>query len=347
MIHRAKKMDPGWGFKILLITVFLNALIAIWTTSIGFGGSFIHNLIQSQCIGLCICSCVMVTYHLTELRPNVIRWLCVSGSVVLGSGVGIVLGEIIMTGELPRKIFVTSFYQMIAVCVILGGIITNFFISKRKVVETRLQMQEETIKRLTGEKKLVESELKRLQAQIEPHFLFNTLSNIISFLDTDTPKAKTMLSDLNQYLRSTLSMSRQETITLGQEAETLTAYLNLFQIRMGDRLTFDIQIPEAYREHPVAPMLLQPLVENSIRHGLEPKVDGGHISIEVQQMNDKFRLMVRDTGRGLDDTGRQGVGLSNITERLKSLYGEQGRLLLEENRPSGLTVIIEIPYVRD
>ena len=125
------------------------------------------------------------------------------------------------------------------------------------------------------------------------------------------------------------------------------AYLNIFKIRMGDRLRYTIEIPDRLRGHPFPPMLVQPLVENAIKHGLEPSIEGGDVLIRVNEKEDLLELEVSDTGLGLLEKREFGIGLSNIKERLKSLYGDKGRLVLEENRPSGLKAIIEVPLDRD
>jgi LytS/YehU family sensor histidine kinase len=217
-------------------------------------------------------------------------------------------------------------------------------ISRAKMATAQAHMQQERIMRLTSEKKAAETHLKLLQAQIEPHFLFNTLSTILSLLDTDSGSGKTMLMDFIRYLRISLSKTRRESSTIDEEITLITAYLNLYKVRMADRLEFVIQLPDKLKKHPIAPMIVQPLVENAIRHGLQNKSSGGKILIRVQQTGDKIRLEIADTGNGFDTERQGGTGLSNVRSRLKSIYGDAARLILEDNRPSGLRAIIEVPY---
>ena len=127
----------------------------------------------------------------------------------------------------------------------------------------------------------------------------------------------------------------------------IEAYLNIFRVRMGERLRYRIDIPDTMKDIPFPPMLVQPLVENAIKHGLEPRIEGGEVSIRGEEKGDILRLEVADTGLGFQGDGDMGVGLSNIRERLQSLYGDKGRLILEENWPSGLKAIIEVPYARN
>ena len=152
-----------------------------------------------------------------------------------------------------------------------------------------------------------------------------------------------MLKDLINYLRTSLSRTRQDLITIGEEIELIKSYLNILEVRMSDRLRYKIELPGDLRGHPFPPMLLQPLVENSVKHGLEPKIEGGEILIRVTEDRDIIRLEVTDTGIQFSPYYDSGVGISNVKERLNLLYGEMGRLILEENKPSGLRAIIEVP----
>jgi sensor histidine kinase YesM len=236
------------------------------------------------------------------------------------------------------------FMQMVFVGVLFGTMITYFFFSRERISQTEARLQEEQIRSLTLEKKTLETNLKLLQAQIEPHFLFNTLSNILSLLESDPEKGKTMIEDLTRYLRSSLSRTRDRMTTLGQEMDLVRAYLDIYKVRMGERLHYAIEIPEALKEVPFSPMLVQPLVENAVKHGIEPKIEGGAITIRVEDHGENYRLVVSDTGSGLPEEAVVGIGLANVRERLEALFQGKARLILEENRPSGLKVTLEIPH---
>jgi LytS/YehU family sensor histidine kinase len=222
-----------------------------------------------------------------------------------------------------------------------------FFISRGFAADVKAQAQEEHLKRLKIEKEAIETNLKMLQAQIEPHFLFNTLSNVLSLLDTDTHKGKVMLESLTHYLRTTLSKTRRERSTVGQEIELTREYLNIFKVRMGDRLKVQIDVPAELEKITIPPMLIQPLVENAIQHGIEPNINGGEISIVVVKTDKTLKVIVSDTGLGLAENQDGGVGLKNVRERLLALFEDQGRLTLEENNPTGVNAIIEVPYADD
>ena len=145
------------------------------------------------------------------------------------------------------------------------------------------------------------------------------------------------------YLRVSLTKPRAESTTINQEMEMARAYLNIYKIRMGERLEYRIQAEGELKETPIPPMLVQPLVENAVKHGLEPTVEGGLVAITACGDSRKIRITVSDTGKGLEETGDAGFGLMNIRERLHSLYGQEAALILEENQPSGLKATIEIP----
>jgi len=236
------------------------------------------------------------------------------------------------------------FIQILFIGILFGTIITYFFFSRERIFQTEAQLQQEQIKSLTLEKETLETHLKLLQAQIEPHFLFNTLSTILSLLESEPERGKAMLEDLTRYLRASLSRTRGKMTTLAQELDLVRAYLDIYKVRMGQRLYYTIDVPNTLREARFPPMLVQPLVENAIRHGLEHKVEGGEILVKVQDHANGFRLIVADTGCGLVEDSVTGFGLANVRERLEALYDGKARLILEDNQPSGLKVTMEIPH---
>ena len=328
-----------------LYTLLFNTIIACFLTVIKFGEGFYYNFIISQCIGLSICSCVMLTLHFFKNTGPALQTTLIAMALLIGTTVGSLLGAV-ASGWSPSIFFENYglFFQILFLSVMFGAIITYIITSRYRIVASEAQVQEEKIKRLTSEKKAAEAHLKLLQAQIEPHFLFNTLSNVLSLLDTNPSRGKSMLVDFIQYLRASLSKIRQENATLGQEMEMIQAYLSIFKVRMGDRLQYEIDLPKHMEAIPIPSMLIQPLVENAIKHGLEPKVEGGEIRISGTETDGFLHLEVVDTGLGFKGERESGVGLSNIRERLVSLYGNRARLILKENLPQGLKATIEVPH---
>jgi len=201
----------------------------------------------------------------------------------------------------------------------------------------------------SSQRLLAEARLRALQAQIEPHFLYNTLANVVGLIGTQPARAQHMLERFIDYLRASLAASRGDQATLASEAVLLAAYLDVLAVRMGDRLRYRIDVPDDLRGFAIAPMLLQPVVENAITHGLEPKVEGGEIAISARVLGDRVCVEVSDTGTGLAGQGAAsrkpggGVGLSNLRERLASMYGGAARVELLENQPCGMTVRLMLP----
>jgi LytS/YehU family sensor histidine kinase len=183
-----------------------------------------------------------------------------------------------------------------------------------------------------------------MQAQIEPHFLFNTLSNVLGLIDSNPNRGKSMLQSFTDYLRSTLAYTRIDSATLEDEIKIVSAYLDIFQVRMGKRLTYTIEISPEILGIPFPPMLLQPLVENAIKHGLEPELQGGHIEIRAAKSGDRIRIVVADSGQGLKGDSGTGVGITNIQKRLHALFGSKAVFRLEDNLPHGLRAVVEVPY---
>lgn len=328
-----------------LHTLLFNTIIAIFLTVIQIGKGFVINLVFSQCIGLSICSCILLSHLLFQPGRPAVQAFLVATALLTGSIVGSLIGSV-LAGLNPSTLFGIDglFVKLLLLGVVFGSIISYFFSSRERIAASQAEAQAEKIKRLTSEKKVIEANLKLLRAQIEPHFLFNTLSNVVSLLDTDPARGKSMLEDFIRYLRASLPKSRAGKVTLAEEMEMIQAYLGLFKVRMGARLSYAIDLPENLKSVSFPPMLLQPLVENAIKHGLESKVDGGEILIRASENDGLLRLEVVDTGLGFSAESDSGMGLSNIRERLSSLYGDRGRLILEENTPRGLKATIEVPH---
>ena len=195
---------------------------------------------------------------------------------------------------------------------------------------------------------LAEARLRALQAQIEPHFLYNTLANVVSLIGPAPDRARHMLERLIDFLRASLSASRAEQATLGTELDLAGAYLDLLAVRMGARLRRRIEADAACRAARIAPMLVQPLVENAVMHGIEPKVEGGEIVVTARLADGRLCVEVADDGVGLAGSNAMprpggGVGLSNLRERLRSLHGGGAQLQLLENPAGGVTARLLLP----
>ncbi|TFZ08885.1 sensor histidine kinase [Ramlibacter humi] len=189
-----------------------------------------------------------------------------------------------------------------------------------------------------------EARLKLLETQLEPHMLFNTLANLRALIGVDPSRAQLMLDHMIAYLRATLSASRATTHPLQAEFDRLRDYLELMAIRMGPRLSYELQLPPELAQVPVPTLLLQPLVENAIQHGLEPQVGGGRLTICAKREDGELVLSVDDTGVGPGGTTPgSGFGLTQVRERLATLHGAAARLQLAAAQPKGTRATIHIP----
>jgi sensor histidine kinase YesM len=194
------------------------------------------------------------------------------------------------------------------------------------------------------ERRVLEAEMAALQAQIEPHFLFNTLALIGQLIETDPQQASTVHTHLIKYLRAALPQIREQGGgKLGQQLALSRAYLNIMQARMQERLTYHIECPTSLEHLAFPSMMIQTLVENAIKHGLEPKTDGGHIEIIARQGEAEIQVEVSDNGIGFDLHADDGIGLSNIRERLKVLYGLKASLVIEIPETGGAKLTLHIP----
>lgn len=194
------------------------------------------------------------------------------------------------------------------------------------------------------ERRVLEAEMATLQAQIEPHFLFNTLALIGQLIETNPEQASIVHTHLIKYLRTALPQIREQGGgKLGQQLELSRAYLNIMQARMQERLTYKIECPRELEQVHFPSMMIQTLVENSIKHGLEPKTDGGHIDIIARQGEQEILVEVSDNGIGFDMHADDGIGLSNIRERLKVLYGMKASLVIEAPTTGSAKLVLHIP----
>jgi Histidine kinase/Histidine kinase-, DNA gyrase B-, and HSP90-like ATPase len=235
------------------------------------------------------------------------------------------------------------------VLLIVTGIIVKVVLGSKKKAETRARAATATAAEEGLKRQLAEAQLKMMQAQVEPHFLFNTLASVDFLIETDPPRASKMQKNLIAYLRSALPQMREGSTTLGKEIGLCRSYLEILKVRMDDRLQFAINVPQGLASAQFPPMVLQSLVENAIKHGLEPKAEGGSLTLSADIANGNLRVTVADTGLGFGAASRPGtgVGLANVRERLAALYGGGARLIVETNMPSGTIATIEVPYAID
>jgi signal transduction histidine kinase len=242
----------------------------------------------------------------------------------------------------------SAWFMNFILLLLVGLFGTKALLGGKKRAEAQARAANAAAEREALQRQVTEAKMQMMQAQVEPHFLFNTLASVEHLIETDAPRAAAMQRRLIQYLRAVLPQMRESPAmtNLGREADMVAAYLDLMKMRMEDRLQVDVHVPEGLRSAAFPPMMLQPLVENAIKHGLESKPDGGSLRILADVANGKLRVSVADNGLGFGavPSNGTGLGLRSVRERLALLHGERAQLIIAPNSPSGVCATIEVPY---
>ncbi len=274
------------------------------------------------------------------------------GMAITGAVVGGIAAKLAFAGDLS---LVLEQFVQVAPQILIGGLVTGlvYAVLMVSIVQYRrgqLQRNNSDLARQAQQERmrrqLADARLKLMQAQVEPHFLFNTLASVQQLAEHKAPEAAQLTAQLITFLRAGLASLREDTTTLAREFKTIDAYLTIMKTRMQDRLQFELDLPDALNDIIMPPAMLISLVENAIKHGLEPHPDGGKISVMARLEDARLRLTVSDTGSGFAQsasTAGGGVGLDNIRQRLRALFAHNARLIVAENVPHGFVAIIDIP----
>ncbi len=324
----------------------INTLIAVVLWASSSRSHFDVQWVYSESIGLSIWLIIDCGRFVVD-RKSPIGWprgwrglALVAFGIVLGCVLGTLIGDAYAHQQSWERIFASgqSAALMLLMSFAIGGVISYHY-----YVRGKSEFYQAELAAIQGQ--AAEAQLKLLQSQLEPHMLFNTLANLRMLIDTDPARAAQMLDRLIAFLRATLSASRATTHALSAEFERLRDYLELMTVRMGPRLQYSIELPDELALLPVPPLLLQPLVENSIKHGLEPSVSGGSIRVRAQRLSDTLVLTVSDTGAGMGDgpMPQPGFGLTQVRERLATAYGGAATLELFANAPIGTVARVTLP----
>ncbi|MGY4829812.1 sensor histidine kinase [Sphaerotilaceae bacterium SBD11-9] len=331
-------------------------IVAAFNTVIGVGLALrnddpVTHMVYAQAVGLSIWLFIDLGRFAFKRDPDSKwpvgwrRWLLLVCGIVAGYVVGMSLGDLYCgcsTFEnLTQSPRIALGYLFLAVTASSG--ISYFFYSRG-----RGQHLEQLV--ATAQRDAAENQLKLLASQLEPHMLFNTLANLRVLIGIDPPRAQEMLDRLVAFMRSTLTASRNMLHPLSAEFARIDDYLALMKIRMGERLQTQVDCPEALGDLAVPTLLLQPLVENAIKHGLEPHVDGGRLEVTARSNGSDLVLSVRDTGAGLSNVANDGThfGVSQVRERLTTLYGAAASFTLStpDDGQGGTLATVCIPLNR-
>jgi len=255
----------------------------------------------------------------------------------------------ITTGGDPElgtnKLRQTGYAQLCMTALLFAPWIAVSAVIRQREAFARDQAMAFELEKSELERKALDTRLRLLQAQVEPHFLFNTLANIQALVDAGSPQASSVLKSLIAYLRAAVPRMHEPATTLGQELDLVRAYLELMQMRIPDRLKFALHIEPAANRLQCPPMTLLTLVENAVRHGIDPREEGGRIDVDVWLRDGRCHVRVTDTGVGLqvEQTGGLGTGLSMLRERMQLAFSGDAQLQLTEVQPHGVCAELEFP----
>ena len=328
-------LNSGVALVLWLLVPAMGALWPIWVRSQCIGGSItalalgigllpgVHRLAGLRAVAVMLLPAVPLGYLIGKRLSG---WL-LDDPAELGWGAEVTTGAILAT--------------------VLASALAGL------VLWGRQRIRGEEVARQQAQRLAAEAELRLLRAQLEPHMLFNTLANLRELMAENPPAAQVMLDSFIVFLRHTLAATRQARTTLEQELNQLHAYLSLMSMRMGPRLHWHVDLPEALRAVALPPMLLQPLVENAIQHGLEPQRGPGTIRVSAAREGRDIVVTVVDSGRGLPDVPTApataqapaggSYGLAHVRERLQAEYGARGRLELQAHLPQGVRACVRFP----
>lgn len=337
--------ERGWPDRLRRVVwvALFNALIAL-IVSLVARHAFWGTLVYSQCIGFSIWGFMeLLVWRLDppgHMAPR-LKLALPAFSILLGYAAGSALGSMLTGIPYWRDAFSAPREMLgeLTLTLLAGTSITAFFVFREQIARTRSEA--EAARRLAAE-----TQLRLLQAQLEPHMLFNTLANLRALIALDPPRAQLMLDHMIAFVRATLNASRSGDHTLAEEFARLADYLALMQIRMGARLRIDLRLPPALRDARLPAMLLQPLVENAIKHGLEPQVEGGELVVEARQAAGRIVITVADGGVGWSAVppSAQSFGLQQVRERLKAAFGEQAQMNTQSPAEGGARVELSWPH---
>lgn len=355
-VLRRQHEAPLWARLLAAMGVGATLALVLMSITAVFGTVQIPNwwmasVLPNIAICMIICTTLLLTLRLAEcvLAPALLERMSNLRDLRAGVGLGavlmfgIILGMTIGFTVIPPLVGSRTSRFFIS----LPAALTKFAVFLMVVLAINGAWLRSRLRQKEALQEAAEAQLRLLQGQIEPHFLFNTLANVQSLMDHDAARAKAMLEAFSDYLRAGLTQLRLADSTLGAELAMAQTYLELMQIRMQERLTFTIDASAAARAAGVPTLLLQPLVENAIHHGLEPKVEGGHVGIRAELRDGRLEVCVADNGMGLDAPRRAlragtGMALSNLRARLQTRYGGDASLTLAQLDP-GASATVAIP----
>jgi sensor histidine kinase YesM len=349
-------MKPDTGFfhhislrRLFVVTVLTTVATAIVKPYFSYNVPFWNLWLRLFIVAFVMLMAYIVSGPVhARVRPKRItlvqaQFVALVAAAVLGTVIsGLVIGRSLNEMVTNQPIF-WGMVIFTGAGIALGVLAATVLVYREQAARAAAEVAQAEAQRHELEKQVLEARLKLMQAQIEPHFLFNTLANVQHLVEANPVLAARTLESLISYLRAALPEMREGQTTLGRETDMAKAYLEIQQTRMGTRLQFSLAVPAELRPVSFPPLMILTLVENAIKHGIDPLQQGGEIELTAGVAHDgTLDVAVADTGQGLSPSAGIGVGLQNIRERLHALYGKSAKLELEENAPRGMVARIRI-----
>jgi len=306
----------------------------------------LYTLLQVQCIGFAI-AYISAAVPYERLRPKALGWITAVGVAVIagwtGYAIGLGVNHVIFRTPLAQGHNTMDRVLNSLMFVLFGFLSHAFFYMRERLKENARELAEKEMEKQQLRQLKLEAELEGLRAKVNPHFLFNTLNSIASLIPSQPEAAEDMVQKLSHLFRYSLDAHQQSKIRLSDEMDVIRKYLDIEKIRLGDRLRYEIRVDKSLRKAAIPPLLLQPLVENSIKHGISPLTGGGNVRIDAGKRKDLCRIVIQDDGAGYN--GKQagsGYGLVNVRERLQKYYPEKH--VFEITGSPGTRVTVVIPF---
>jgi Histidine kinase len=341
------KGRKGWIAIGKLALLFCLSGVALHLTySSKFG--LVESLILSNLLGVSVASgLISLWFNYRRLRPPglksflIIAGLGMAGALIGATTVGLIDGKPFV--EHVEKIFRVALFAGVGVGIVytaIHSVVAGWRNREYQLLTEQLQLQAQQD---AMARQISESKLRLLQAQIEPHFLFNTLGAVQQLAQQECPGAADLTANLITFLRASLTEMRNEQVTLSSEFLLVEAYLKVMKTRLAQRLEFTLSLPPEFAAVEVPGMLLLTLVENAVKHGIEPSLRGGTIDVRVRQLGTELQVQVQDTGVGLGNEPVIGVGIANVRERLRLAFGPNADCSLANMEPHGALVTVNLP----
>jgi hypothetical protein len=345
--HRVRSFLAALTLRRLGLTLGLAAFVAVVLNPL-FVTSF--PVVLGRMLAIALALLIAFTAAGVWQPPGVPRWLAQVVAVCLAAPLATLVVYLPSVDGNVHELFrhqgrLLGITSITITVLIVAPLFALGSLYRERDAQARSQALAFALEKSVLEKQALDAQLRLLQAQVEPHFLFNTLANVQELVESGSARAGPVLRSLIAYLRAAVPTLHTEHATLGDELKLVRAYLELMQMRMPDRLQFDVDVAPDLHTLPFPSMALLTLVENAVRHAIDPSERGGRIDVRaaLDAAGSGIRLVVADTGAGLGETAAPGTGLTNLRARLQARYGPRARLDLHENPPHGLRAELLLP----